>query len=352
MPYTTDQIINPEGVGLLTKFNMYNPPEYRLLSEYKNAEVDEDFISFMEVLIPSEFQREEVYKWMYNATFFRSSLHLLMHGKKGVGKGMLGELMQNLVGKENAAYVQADALDNDFDSAIRDKTFAFYDEADFSKKRAKNKLKMYINDEVTLHEKFRSAHKSSRLFASLYVANNYDNYDSGCHFTLDERIFLVPDLHVCNLVYLEGVDKDSQERSRTKIANFKEKFTNPEFLAGIANFLISKYGGQEAVNQRVIVTETYKKLAYESLVFWQRAIIDIMKTEDELSYVMLKEKIKELNEYRGKGLPSNIKRIKDFINEYKNAFDEEICTIEEAPGFDGSISGYNFKSSICEKEER
>ena len=57
-----------------------------------------------------------------------SSIHLLLHGHRGIGKNTLIYILENLVGPSNYYYVPKDFFDNNFNSELRHRRLLYFDE--------------------------------------------------------------------------------------------------------------------------------------------------------------------------------------------------------------------------------
>lgn len=127
----TSQIIHSKGTEQIM-FNTYEPP---CLTE-KSPTINEVKIweDFWKYLLPEESQRNRVLQWVASLAFHperRTCIAVLLHGaSNGTGKGTLGEILMELVGRSNTAKPMnaVQSLTGRFNATLEGKVLFIVDE--------------------------------------------------------------------------------------------------------------------------------------------------------------------------------------------------------------------------------
>jgi hypothetical protein len=128
--------------------------------------------------------------WLSNMLQNRNYCILTTIGNQGIGKGVLGSIMQNLVGKSNFSKTDKKLITKDFNGQLKDKRLVYLDELKVTSVDQENKLKDLINDYIEVEAKGVDA-KLSRNYSSLYFSSN--NLDS-IRIPSDDRRFSIVEL--------------------------------------------------------------------------------------------------------------------------------------------------------------
>ena len=131
-----------------------------------------------------------VLKWLGNALKYRNYCVLTAIGSQGIGKGVLGEIMRGLFGKENFHQGDNRLMTKDFNKQFKNKRCVFVDEVRILKLDHINKFKALVNDYIEVEGKGENV-VEMRNYASIYIASN--NFDS-IRLTSDDRRFSIIEL--------------------------------------------------------------------------------------------------------------------------------------------------------------
>lgn len=133
----------------LQAINLYQP------SPVKAVQGDfSPFLNFMDYLIPKEEDRNHVLRWIATLRARPGSRMLfgilLMSENQGTGKGTLGRILADMVGRDNAAFPgESMIVNSEFNGWIEGKRLIVVDEIYSGHSwKAYNKLKPYVTDET------------------------------------------------------------------------------------------------------------------------------------------------------------------------------------------------------------
>ena len=180
-PYRKERVY--ESDDLISYFNLYEPPSWMVneYGQYKNEvekveEMPELFHRFFDHLSDGkESEYNYIVKWLANAIQDRNYCVLSAIGAPGIGKGVLGNIMLGLVGKDNYSKTDNRLITKDFNKQLLHKRLVFCDEINIKKTNHMNKFKDLVNDKIEIEGKGVDANLEEN-FASIYIASN--NLDS------------------------------------------------------------------------------------------------------------------------------------------------------------------------------
>ncbi len=255
--YTAEYEYKPFDPGLLLEnedgaytYNTYVPPKWledwfysdgkiEPKKEDKMPKIYHDFL--MHLVGNNKRSYDYIVKWIANGLRRKNYCILATIGKQGIGKGVLGEIMRLLFGKENS-YAGSDRMfKGTFNAQISNKRLVYCDEIFIKEKEDEDKLKLVVNDNIEIEKKGIDA-KEIKNYANFYVSSN--NMDS-INLTADDRRFSIVDLtdlklveimtpdHIKLLLDMENIEKlacylwhvevDVQEMSKVFITDRTEQ---------------------------------------------------------------------------------------------------------------------------------
>lgn len=180
---------NPSVPGQLTLdtatginlFNTYVPPEWKANWFYGGAQITGSAIPtvyfdfFTHLTSGHEESREFLLDWAATSLRARNYTILTAIGEQGIGKGVLGMILEMMHGKSNFAKVRDDVFKQRFNSRLAGKTLIYVDEADLRTKESQDRIKDTVNESMEIEAKGVDA-TSVRNWASYYLSSN--SYDA------------------------------------------------------------------------------------------------------------------------------------------------------------------------------
>lgn len=162
----------------LDVYNLYNPPSW-LRKMFYNAEPIEPlselpqlyrdfFMHLTDEHLPSFHY---VIDWLATSLQGRNLTFLTAIGEQGIGKGILGTIMQKLHGDRNFAKVRDSVFKERFNSPLKNRTLIYVDELDLKTKESLDRIKDVVNYEIEIEEKGLDA-RSFKNYASFYLSSN------------------------------------------------------------------------------------------------------------------------------------------------------------------------------------
>lgn len=254
----------------LTVFNTYVPPLWVGHPKFNsgNPVIPKLIAKMIRHVLPRAEERTYFYAWMYMSVFKRAPTYLVLNGDPGIGKNRLKLLMRALHGHDNTPDGKKSMLTERFNSQVERTTLLWFDELRYDE-RMENILKEMQNETMSIEKKGIDATRSTKIFASMVVSNNYprDNY-----IQFDARKFAPLDL---NTKRLETSMTSEEIDLLTKKLEFEDSETfDVDMLAEFAKWLkrygptyVQKYKNMEYKGPR------FWFLAHTSMSKWQMAIV-------------------------------------------------------------------------------
>lgn len=171
----------------ISYYNTYVPPEWeqwrsRNPDQWKKipAKPPALVMKLLKHLIPLKEEREYLYAWMFTSMTARSYVYLVLCGAPGAGKNRFKLLLRALHGMGNAADGKKEtfgANENKFNGQMEDNTLIWFDELKYNQEM-EPRLKEYQNDYISIERKGVDATKSTEIYPSMVISNNYprENY--------------------------------------------------------------------------------------------------------------------------------------------------------------------------------
>lgn len=246
-------------------FNTFIPPDWQLWKQRNPTAWDklkdsppEEIVRFLQHLIPLKVEREYLYAWIYHSLMRRAYVYLVLQGNPGVGKNRLKLLLRALHGSVNSADGKKEtfgANQSKFNSQMEDNTMIWYDELKYDAEM-EPRMKEYQNDYIPIERKGIDATRSTEIFCSMVISNNYprDNY-----LLFNSRKF-VP-LVLGDKALTAAMDPDEIALMSDKLDETRPTY-DVKYVARIAKWLIRV--GRKYHNR-------WPNLEYQGPKFWELA---------------------------------------------------------------------------------
>lgn len=173
IPYTKGKITFPKN-ELVPVVNLYNHPHSTFNKPNQAATLNKKYKDFFEHLFPNPLTKEYVYDWISNSLHRKNLTFLIVIGEKGIGKGLLYEILSRLHLKENSMKIDNDTFESRFNGELKGKTLVFADEISIKDDKQMSKLKMYVNEEMAIEDKGKKKETIATPFNLIIASNNYD----------------------------------------------------------------------------------------------------------------------------------------------------------------------------------
>lgn len=174
-------------------FNEYQAPDWKRTKSFESplADLPELYRDFFSILVDGDqASYEYILKWLAQSIKSRNLCALFTVGKKGVGKGVLGEVMCALHGESNYSHVEGETLMKQFNGFLDKKTLLYLDEVYIKKTEHENRFKMLVNPKIEIETKGVDS-KSKTNYLNVYMSSN--ELDA-VRITSDERRFSIINL--------------------------------------------------------------------------------------------------------------------------------------------------------------
>lgn len=171
-------ITKTEDNGICS-YNTYVPPAWQKMHFYGRAEAPQkvDKIPslidrFLKHLVNNNKDSYEyLLDWLATAVQSRNLTVLTLIGNEGVGKGLLSDIMQHIVGNSNFNKVRANFFEGRFNSQILNKKLVLLDELKINSTKEYSLFKDLVNAELEIEAKGKDA-LLCKNYASFILASN------------------------------------------------------------------------------------------------------------------------------------------------------------------------------------
>lgn len=159
------------------KFNTYNAPFWLMDHYYYGREIGKCDMPdcYEKFLIHLTDGDKESYSYILDwlSTMLRSRNYCILStiGNQGIGKGVLGAIMESMVGKDNYSLTDNRLIKKEFNAQIKDKRLVYIDELKVQNSTEENRLKLLINDTVEVEAKGLDSVNVTN-YSSIYVSSN------------------------------------------------------------------------------------------------------------------------------------------------------------------------------------
>lgn len=170
-----------ENNNYIDCFNSYNPADWFKEYFYSGSSLQaissmpkiyEDFFKFFADFKNDLKSYEYLIDWLANIFQSRNKTILTLIGNQGIGKGVLGDIIKELVGESNFSKVRDTVLKNKFNKQISNKIVVSIDEIDIKNNTtAYDRLKDLVNDYIEIEGKGLDA-KNATNYANFLISSN------------------------------------------------------------------------------------------------------------------------------------------------------------------------------------
>lgn len=263
MPHSTDILLpNEQGEWI---FNSYVPPFWykdfyysggkQLIPEV--SKMPKQYKKFLMHLVGGDKESfNYIVDWLATALRARNFCILCTIGKKGIGKGVLGDIMREVVGDSNFFLTGNRVLMSTFNSQLMNRKIIYCDEVKISSSKEEDKLKLLINEHLEIEQKGVDA-VNVKNYGNVYLSSN--NLDS-IKITGDNRRFSVVNLTDNSL--LESMNKK-------EIAELTD---NKDLVAEFASYLYHKPVDQDKM-MKVFVSKRTEEVRLGGLKDWEHWLL-------------------------------------------------------------------------------
>lgn len=262
-PYKLKQLYqNSEGIWV---YNQYRPPFWQSETFYSEGAIEiapekslpDLYHKFIWHLVDSDKESYEyILNWLANALQRRNFCILTTIGASGIGKGTLGDIMRELVGKENFSETSNRILAERFNAQIKNKRIVYCDEASVKSQKEEERLKALVNNALEVEAKGKDAEQITN-YASFYFSSN--SLDA-IKLTADDRRFSI-------------VNLTDRKLPEVLTLNELKALTKKENIDALARYLFHR-PVDEASMLKVFVSENTEKIRSASLTVWQDWFLD------------------------------------------------------------------------------
>lgn len=270
------------GKSFLETYNRYIPPTW--LSENVSASklplIYEKFFKHLTNNDQKSF--DYLIDWLSVMINARNFTILTTIGTQGVGKGILGEIMEKLVGETNFNKCRDTVLKTKFNGHVEGKRLVYIDEVDIkSNKGAHDRIKDLVNPKLELERKGKDPQMVNN-YASIYMSSN--SWDA-IRIEAGNRRFSIIELTDTKIV-----DTDLRDKIESEILDDKNVVKLGKYLQGhkVINDMkkpfIESARYQEILNEGTFEWENYILNDWAESNPWRECTIDVIQE-------LLKEKM-------------------------------------------------------------
>lgn len=192
---------NPRQTGPLRKdslgidvYNTYAPPEWKREHFFFGTPLPA--VPALPALYEEYFthltggdadSKEYLLDWLATSLTSRNFTMLTAIGAQGIGKGLLGSILEQLHGSRNFHEGRDQVFKSHFNAQIMNKTLVYVDEVDLRTKDAQDRMKAMVNEHIEIERKGHDA-VYAKNYASFYLSSN--TYDA-IRMDHDDRRFSI-----------------------------------------------------------------------------------------------------------------------------------------------------------------
>lgn len=301
----------------ITCINSHNLPHWRR-TELEEPKLPKEFDELMQHLFPKEKSRHYVYFWIYHMLDSRSSVHLLMHGHRGIGKNTLIYILEGLVGQSNYYYVPKDFFDNNFNSELRHKRLLYFDEHRINAKVNEAHFKQYHEPMLSYHGKGEQITGHEQNHASHVISNNIEVTN---HLVYESRRFGVPELTATPIA--EGLGQDWLDN----IHRIKQ---DQDFLANLGWWVLKNYDSycEDFVKDAPYKSPLFHEIVNKALFPWQKWLIETIESR-QTDYISIESNQEEGALMDNRGVTVGRSKIENFLSSHKDSNDRPFAFIKQ-----------------------
>ena len=249
------------------KYNTYEPPEwigpdfYKKDLTFPSCNLPFIYDKFFKHLVDSH---EESYNYILNWLAMalqpnkRNFCILTTIGQQGIGKGILGQIMEKLVGKENCSLTTQKAISGTFNKQLKNKIIIYINEVEVKTTHDENRLKGYIDETIEIEAKHMDS-ETIQNHGNLYVSTN--NHDA-LRLTADDRRFSIVMLTKIKLI---KVMTHEEINELFKLENIKK----------LGRYLMNREVSEKQMSSP-LKTALTEEIREASLKVWESYLVDVI----------------------------------------------------------------------------
>lgn len=291
-------------------FNTYCPPDWQRAFFYKKAEIPN----------PAELECPEIIKdhlihltggeagdvdrildWCANSLYTQNKIAITMLSEcQGNGKSMFAKVVAAVHGKKNSARIKSDFFKKEFNIALKDKTFAYFDEANVTGEVEQGRMRELFEDEIEIEGKGDNSFSAANFCNYIFISNNLKAVEVGENHRRHECINMTND-KLIKAAHLSKYGADMGE--------YADKLFSPETISSFANYLYFRRYFEIKKGSLDCKRDTAKeaRVQYEQLTELERNIVVYflspnVKIGDSLDYNDMKlwnEQFPGINNMKG-----------------------------------------------------
>jgi hypothetical protein len=297
-------------------FNRYYAPDWKLRRvNGETGSLHPTMELFFNHFIPDLACREYVFERMMMMVDKRLPIILVMNTLTGTGKGLFVEsILRYGVGRDNWTAAPKSWDKSGFNSWMDSKQIVWFDEEKVmpdGENANTNYLKRLANDHQAIEKKGQDVTGATRVHTSIIVTNNQGTKN----FRLEEdnRRFSVIDVGLEKMSVIHG--DDEANRIGEAIANNEDGMIDDFWLWLSANYSSEKKGNPFTLWKG----DAYKMFLYESRTLWQKTIIDMCRSGENVK--IYRDELKTEFESRKDSsdrskFPTHKVKIESFLKEF------------------------------------
>jgi len=308
-PYNGTTLDHEEVIYL----NAACPPTWMLntcVDDYPNK-LPEDVQSFFDFFVPDEKERHILLSWMHNCLVGVNSSAMVLSGLGGTGKSIISSaIMSAIMGSENASPAPAGFLEGNWNSMLKNLRFMYHDEVGLPTQTSVDNMKAYLNETLTLNEKFKNSEKKSKVLCSHMITCN----DLDFHFDPTDRKFSA--IQITNKRLYTFWDEK-------KVTAFRRRFeTDLEFIAQVGWYFY-RYETDISPHDNGYKGPKFWDLLFESLPietfkgFFTQYVKGMDPSEPETEYSIVR-KHRESTGIKGRPKHGFTKKVRDWIESFES----------------------------------
>lgn len=271
-------------------YNEYRPPSWKkplflsksTISPHPMPQIHEIFLRHL--TSGDDASYEYLIDWIATSLQGRNLTILTAIGEEGIGKGILGEILEDLHGKDNFVKVRDTVFKEKFNGPLQNKTLVYVDEIKLDSRESLDRIKDVVNWQIEIEKKGEDP-RSIRNYASFYLSSN--SFDA-VPIEPGQRRFSVIELTDQKL-------KDASFiREWPSIQEFVEEIRSDENIEMFASYLYSRKIERDMIS--VFLSERVEEIKEAGLKEWERWVLfDWVPNSPKREYSIeeLQNKIKE-----------------------------------------------------------
>jgi Family of unknown function (DUF5906) len=281
--------------NLVQSINLYRPADWQLPYFFKNQPVPATimpkvYVDFFNHLV----RNKESFDYLLSFTAatvqsgFRPQNYCVLTGVQGLGKGVYYQIMQELLGFDNAGYTPAASIiDSKFNAFAENKKLLFIDELEIKKPGDENILKPFVNDTIAIEAKGVDL-IAVKNYASILLASN----DIGkMKISREDRRFCFLDTGEKTLLtYVEELNCGHDIESYVK-----NILLDPVNISEFGKFLLNFKFDRKLLTS-MLKSETRRTLQEETASDWVHAVMANLCPKHKGKKLILSEAQEKLKE--------------------------------------------------------